>query len=128
MMPDAVRVPTSADLADDLKAYFEADAPYLFAPYEYRFGENPGDGSRGPPVADPLMLYVAIPAAGEYSDDPPIWAISITDIMEYMIDCSVSGGSTVVTPDMAQCVADTRDALRRLADKLDAAIPIVEAA
>ena len=126
-MPDAVRVPTSAEVADDVAEYFEADAPYLMAPYEYRFGENPGDGFSGPPVADPLMLYVVIPAAGECSDFPPVWSISLTDVMDYMIDCNVSGDG-VVTPDMAQCVADTRDALRRLADKLDAAIPVVETA
>src|SRR3954463_6881570 len=80
--PDAKFVQHSGTLADDMIDY---EPPYISLPYAWSaFGE---DGMNGPPVTDPLMLEITIPAMGDGEDeDAPAWRTPLFDAVARVID------------------------------------------
>ena len=108
----------SAALAE---GFVECDEPDVSLPYVWR-AVGAGDGSGGPPVTDPLMLYISVPAMGDW-DDPnaPIWSLPFSALIDEMIEGLVVSDGTL-PPESLPTVIEVRDALVALTDKLSATI------
>ena len=81
--------------------------PSISLPVMWNFGGDPEDGIGGPPVDDPLVIYVGLPLSGY--DDQVTYRSSLQEIVEEII----SEDDHSILPPIAK-------ALRDLADKIDA--------
>lgn len=118
--PDAEFVQHSGTLAEDM---LDCVPPYISLPYAWSvFGE---DGMGGPPVTDPLMLEITIPAMGDGEDEnAPAWRTPLSEAIAKVIQGSVLIDGTLGPRSSAevQVIINIRDALAALADKLSTLI------
>ena len=107
----------SGDIAEDIPG----DGPDVSLPIEWSGGGD--DGSNGPAVTDPLMLYVAVPAMGDPEDpNSPIWKIPLAQVVYSVVGDFESPTDGTILPEDMQTVIAIRDALQALTDKLSATI------
>jgi hypothetical protein len=114
---DAEFVQHSGTVADDM---IDCDPPYITLPYAWSaFGE---DGMNGPPVTDPLMLEITIPAVGDGEDeDAPAWRTPFSDAIAKVIDGALLLDGTLGSRSspQVQVIINIRDALAALTEKLN---------
>ena len=74
--------------------------PDLFLPIEWS-GSDGRDGIGGPPVDDPLLIYVDL-SLGASSDDNVVWSASFREMVEDMIDMNAHRDTGLVDPEFAE--------------------------
>ena len=97
--------------AEALELGMDDEDTYAFMPVIY--GDS--DGCGGPRCDDPLTVYFRVALTG--GDEGPIWASSLTKMLEDDIATCAEDGS------WGDGLARIRDALRELADRIDNALP-----
>lgn len=97
--------------AEALQLALDDEETYAFFPAIW--GDS--DGCGGPRCDDPLTVYFRVAATDGI--EGPIWASSLTEMLEsYIATCAEDGS-------WADGLARIRDALRALADRIDHALP-----
>lgn len=109
------------EVTDILREAFERDPPYLHFPFMWGFGEHASDGCGGPPVSDPVMLYVSLPLSAD-GDEPCHYACSLEGAVDGLIDSQVNPQTGKIDdPEGKEICARIAGRLTELAGKLDAA-------
>ncbi len=96
---------------------------YAYFPIEWNFGKTPGDGFGGPVVDDAGTIYIVAEEFDEDFIEPGtiVCRTALDDLIENVIEGADSGG--VIGDQHIKSCEDLRDALRKAADILDAALP-----
>lgn len=93
-----------------------------FFPAEYDRGDDPSDGDNGPPVKNGAIFRIGIPIGGEECEEPH-WDIDLDEVISNMIEWnSEEAAQRKIDGNHYRGIVRVRDALRRLADKLDEAL------
>lgn len=103
---------SAEEIADCISKELDKEAN-CSAPIIWADPELPGerhDGNGGPPVDDPLTVYIHLPLASE--DDNPFWSFSIADLLLDELSEEMIGDRTWARSKV--CAA-----LRALADKIE---------
>jgi hypothetical protein len=108
----------AATEALDLAVKYDASAWF---PNVWNFGEEPSDGINGPPPSDPMTIYVTLPL-GPVEYEGPTWGFSLSGLVERVIEGKSSPDGKIYIDRDSKCVAEIRDGLRALAQKIDDAI------
>ena len=90
---------------------------YIYRPAGWGFGDKPSDGLGGPPVKDPLALYAVI-------GEKVIGQDSLERIIDDDIEGVQGGWDGIIGDQYQDDLLALRDGLRRLADKIDAALSV----
>lgn len=100
--------------AEALQLALDDEETYAFFPAIW--GDS--DGCGGPRCDDPLTVYFRIAATD--GDEGPIWATSLTEMIEEEISrCAEDAEDGIFNENLVRI----RDALRDLADRIDNAMP-----
>ncbi len=86
-------------------------------PIEWNVGENPSDGRKGPPIDDPLLMYVTIPfdIDGHY----PSWSFDLRDAVEMMLGVGADMDGNLEEENAVEVATKVRDGLRLLVERID---------
>lgn len=123
--PTIVRAGAIDDIISAVREALEAAPTDLADEYRQPSIESPcmaieGDGIGGPVVTDPLLIYVGLSAGDDTGD--PTWSFSLSDWIDDLIADHEHGASGAFGEGDKVKAGAIRDGLRKLADRLDAAI------
>lgn len=90
---------------------------HIFFPIEWDFGENAGDGVGGPPVKDPLTVYLRLPF--DSGDEQPTWGFSLREPIDQYIEGVTDRNGVVSDMEHRRGLEALRDGFRALADTID---------
>ena len=93
-----------------------------YFPIEYNYRPKPSDGSNGKAVDDPTTIYVELPV-GVDDIEMPMWSFCLTEMVDNMIEMVERGNGGEIDKEDTPPLMAVRDALRMLADKIDARLP-----
>jgi len=100
---------------------------YVHFPIDSNYGDNAGDGMGGPPVDNPLTVYLCLPYSE--TDNGVTVTFDLEDVVDQSIDsCSVGGvresfyTSGPIGPQHRKSMEALRDGFLRMAEKLNAAL------
>jgi hypothetical protein len=77
----------ASQITEIIRTNFRTSPPDAYFPFQWADDNKPSDGIGGPPVADPVMIYVDLPLSAA-SDIPCTFSISLEDIVDAFIDSS----------------------------------------
>ena len=127
---DATRVPTSEpiDIYEDVHPGISADLEETFRDFPpdvglpFTYGDQ--DGQHGPPVDDPLLMDISLPAFSGIADMGPTWRISLQEMLDDEIDflSNQQTGQVEGEEEIKTLRAIVRR-LREIADRVAACIP-----
>ena len=85
-----------------------------YLPYEWAHDAAPSDGGDGPPVSDPLTIYVA-----DQKDDEILLQTSLFDLVWQIRGCRTPAGVPTFPLGEDKVLAGIAAALRALADQIE---------
>lgn len=86
---------------------------------EWSSDEDEGsDGRGGPEITDPMVLLIDLPL-GPQQDVDATWRVSLEDAITNLIELHERGVGGRIEGKIGERIAELRDGLRRLADRLD---------
>jgi hypothetical protein len=98
------------------------EVPNGYWPIEWNFGENPCDGRNGPPIDDPDIYRVEFESEDDHFRASLHADVSLMESIDNIIFGMTCGG--VVADAHRKSMEAIRDHLRKMADKLDAALKV----
>jgi hypothetical protein len=107
---------------ESLENSFDDFPPNLWMPFEWSGVDS--DGAGGDAVSDPLTFYINLDVFSEDADVGPLWQTTLRDVVQDCLRLWRDGDEDEgpICEDRIEQAQQIRDALRSLADSIDAEI------